>query len=192
MESQRQDVTLNRVSPGYFQTMETPLLVGRDFNQTDTSASPRTAIVNGAFARKLYGGANPVGRVFHDSGAPDKTYQVVGMVKDSKFYDLREDPVPSVYVSFTQANGPEQHSTLMIRSDEPLLPLISAIDHAANEINPSIHGAQLHGVQDADSRRSSARKIDGHAVGFLWRAGDDAGRNRPRRRHLVHRHSTQK
>jgi hypothetical protein len=35
------------------------------------------------------------------------------MVKDSKFYDLREDPVPTVYVSFTQANGPEQNSTLM-------------------------------------------------------------------------------
>ena len=136
--AQRQDVTLNRVSPGYFQTMETPLLVGRDFNQTDTPVSPRTAIVNEAFARKYYGQVNPVGKVFHDSGAPDKTYQVVGMVKDSKFYDLREDPVPTVYVSFTQANGPEQYSTLMIRSDESLLPLISSINHAANEISPSI------------------------------------------------------
>ena len=37
----RQDVTLNRVSPGYFQTMETPLLVGRDFNQTDTAVPHR-------------------------------------------------------------------------------------------------------------------------------------------------------
>jgi putative ABC transport system permease protein len=136
--AQRQDVTLNRVSPGYFQTMETPSLVGRDFNQTDTPTSPRTAIVNEAFARKFYGGANPVGKVFHDSGAPDKTYRVVGMVKDSKFYDLRENPVPTVYVSFTQANGPEQHSTLMIRSDESLFPLISSINHTANEINPSM------------------------------------------------------
>jgi putative ABC transport system permease protein len=118
--------------------METPLLVGRDFNQTDTPTCPRTAIVNEAFARKFYGGANPVGKVFHDSGAPDKTYRVVGMVKDSKFYDLRENPVPTVYVSFTQANGPEQHSTLMIRSDESLLPLISSINHTANEINPSM------------------------------------------------------
>jgi putative ABC transport system permease protein len=135
---QRQDVTLNRVSPGYFQTMETPLLVGRDFNQSDTPTSPRTAIVNEAFARKFYGGASPVGKVFHDSGAPNKTYRVVGMVKDSKFYDLREDPVPTVYVSFTQANGPEQHSTLMIRSNESLLPLISSINHTANEISPSM------------------------------------------------------
>jgi putative ABC transport system permease protein len=136
--AQRQDVTLNRVSPGYFKTMETPLLVGRDFNQTDTPVSPRTAIVNEAFARRFYSGVNPVGKVFHDSGAPDKSYRIVGMAKDSKFYDLREDPVPTVYVSFTQANSPEQSSTLMIRSDESLLPLISSINHAANEINPSM------------------------------------------------------
>jgi putative ABC transport system permease protein len=136
--AQRQDVTLNRVSPGYFQTMETPLLVGRDFNPTDTPTSPRTAIVNQAFARKFYSGGNPVGRVFHDSGAPDKTYQVVGMVADSKFYDLREVPVPTVYVSFTQANGPEQHSTIMIRSDESLLSLVSSVNHLASEINSSM------------------------------------------------------
>jgi putative ABC transport system permease protein len=94
--------------------------------------------VNEAFARKFYSRVNPVGKVFHDSGAPDKTYRVMGMVKDSKFYDLREDPVPTVYVSFTQANGPEQQSTLMIRSDQSLLPLISFVNHAANEINPSM------------------------------------------------------
>ena len=136
--AERQDVTLNRVSPGYFQTMETPMLAGRDFNQTDTPASPRKAIVNQTFAHKYYGGADPVGKVFHDSDTPYKTYQVVGIVKDSKFYDLREDPVPTVYVSFTQTNGPEQRSTLMIRSDESLSSLIPSINHAANQINPSI------------------------------------------------------
>jgi predicted permease len=136
--AQRQDVTLNRVSPGYFETMETPLLVGRDFNPSDTPASPRTAIVNEAFARKFYSGANPVGRVFRDSDAPHKTYRVVGMVKDSKFYDLREEPVPTVYVSFTQGNSPEQNSTLVIRSGESLPALISSVNHAANEINPAM------------------------------------------------------
>jgi hypothetical protein len=58
---QRQDVTFNRVSPGYFQTMETPLLAGRDFNQRDTPKSPGAAIVNQTFAHMLFGGGNPVG-----------------------------------------------------------------------------------------------------------------------------------
>ena len=135
---QRQDVTLSRVSPGYFRTMETPLLTGRDFNQTDTPTSPRVAIVNEAFTRKFMGGANPLGRVFSDSGKPDQTYRIVGLVKNTKYYELREDPRPIAFVSFTQANGPEEDSKLMIRSDEPLTSLISSIKHTANDINPSL------------------------------------------------------
>src|SRR6202044_2748898 len=101
-------------------------------------AAPRKAIVNQAFGRKYYGRANPVGKVFHDSDAPGKTYQIVGMVKDSKFHDMREEPTPSVYLSFTQSNGPEQRSTFMIRSDESPDSLIPSINSAANQINPSM------------------------------------------------------
>jgi len=136
--TERQDVNLNRVSPGYFQTMETPLLVGRDFDQTDVPTAPRKAIVNQAFARKYYGGANPVGRTFFDSDMPSKTYEVVGMVKDSKFHDLREAASPTVYVSFTQSNGPEQRSTIVIRSDESLDSLISSINSASNRVSPAM------------------------------------------------------
>ena len=136
--AQREDVTFNRISAGYFRTMETPLLAGRDFNQTDTPKAPRIAIVNEAFARKYFGRASPLGRIFHDAGKPDQTYQVVGLVKDTKYYELREDPVAIVFVSFTQANGPGENSTLMIRSDEPLLPLISSIKHAAKDMNPAL------------------------------------------------------
>jgi putative ABC transport system permease protein len=135
---QRQDVTLSRVSPGYFRTMETPLLAGRDFNQTDTPNSPRVAIVNEAFTRKFLGGANALGRVFSDSGKPDQTYQIVGLVKNTKYYKLREDDLPIAFVSFTQANGPQEDSQLMIRSDEPLASLIFSIKHTANDMNPSL------------------------------------------------------
>jgi putative ABC transport system permease protein len=67
-----------------------------------------------------------------------RTYQVIGLVGDSKYYELREEPVPIVYVSFSQENGPEEHSTLMIRSGEPLLPLTSSITRAARDINPAM------------------------------------------------------
>ena len=135
---QRQDVMLSRVSPGYFRTMETPLLAGRDFNQNDRPNSPRVAIVNEAFTHKFMGGANPLGKVFSDTGKPDQTYQIVGLVKNTKYYELREDPKPIAFVSFTQANGPEEDSKLMIRSDQPLAPLISSIKRTANDMNPSL------------------------------------------------------
>ena len=133
----RQDVTFNRVSAGYFRTMQTPLLAGRDFNQADTLQSPQVAIVNEAFVHKYFAGVNPLGRILRDSDQT-RTYQVVGLVKDSKYYELRENPVPIIFVSFSQSNGPDEVSELMIRSDEPLLPLISSIKRAANDINPSL------------------------------------------------------
>jgi putative ABC transport system permease protein len=135
---QRKDVSFNRISPRYFETMQTPILAGRDFTAADTPKSPRVVIVNEAFARKFFAGSNPVGKVFHDAGDPKATYQIVGLVKDTKYYEMREDPVATAYVSFTQANGPEQQSTLMIRSNEPLLPLISSVKQAVNEVNPAM------------------------------------------------------
>jgi putative ABC transport system permease protein len=84
------------------------------------------------------GGAIPLGKVFSDTGKPNQTYQIVGLVKNTKYYELREDPKPIAFVSFTQANGPEEDSKLMIRSDEPLASLISSIKRAANDMNPSV------------------------------------------------------
>ena len=135
---QRKLVAFNRISPGYFQTMQTPMLAGRDFSPTDTPKSPRVVIVNEAFAHQLLGSSNPIGKVFHYTGDEKGVFQIVGLVKDSKYWEMCEDPQPTVFVSFTQANGPEPESTLMIRSDEPLLSLISSVKQAVNEVNPAI------------------------------------------------------
>jgi ABC-type antimicrobial peptide transport system permease subunit len=118
--------------------METPLIAGRDFSVSDTPTSPRKAIVNQAFTRKFFENSNPLGRTFHDAGKPDQTYLVTGIVKDSKYYTLRESPRPTVFVSFTQANGPEEQSTLVIRSNEAPPLLTASIRSAANQIGPGM------------------------------------------------------
>ena len=134
---QRVDVNFNRVSDGYFRTMEIPILRGRDFNG-DSPKSPPVALVNETFVRKFSSNMDPIGRVFHKSVKPDENYQVIGVVKDTKYYELREEPVPIVYLSFAQENGPEESSTLMIRSNESLRSLISALKQVANDMNPSM------------------------------------------------------
>ncbi len=135
---QRQDVRLSRVSPGYFETMQMELISGRDFNEADKTAALTEAIVNREFALKFFGKTNPLGRTFYDSGKRDMPYQVIGVVNDTKYYSLREDPLPMVFVSFTQANGPQERSTLMIRSNESLPALISSIKSTASQINPGM------------------------------------------------------
>lgn len=63
---------------------------------------------------------------------------MIGVVNDTKYYSLREDPAPIVFVSFTQANGPQPSSTLLIRSNESLPALTSSARSAASAINPAM------------------------------------------------------
>ncbi|MFZ0594666.1 MAG: ABC transporter permease, partial [Bryobacteraceae bacterium] len=73
------------VSPGYFQTMGIPVLVGRGFTGNDTSASQRVALVNEMFVRRFLNGANPIGqsvRTHPEPGYPSTIYEIVGVIPD--------------------------------------------------------------------------------------------------------------
>ena len=88
----RQTPWLGIVSPGYFATMGIPLLLGRDFNDGDVIGARKVIVVNETFARHYFGGDNPVGRRL---GIREGTYdwEIIGVVKDSKYTGLREEPV---------------------------------------------------------------------------------------------------
>ena len=142
---QRQVANFNRVSPDYFRTMGTPLLAGRDFTLADSLTSPRIAIVTETFSRKFLAGANPVGHVFElnesvvTGGAPQKRlYQIAGLVKDTKYTDLREEFSPLVYLPAAQDNDPVLYAQFVIRSDEGFLPLVSAVKREIGSVNPAI------------------------------------------------------
>ena len=102
----------NLVSPGYFQTLGTPLLAGRDFTSRDTKTSPLVAIANETAARALFGGANPLGRVYHDERplsdprAKQVLVEVVGLAKDAKYLKLRDAPPPTIYIPIAQLPVP--------------------------------------------------------------------------------------
>jgi predicted permease len=105
----------NSVGPGYFATLGIPLLVGREFGAPDTAHSPRVAILSETLARALFANANPIGRHVM-IGADDADTEVVGVVKDSRYSDVREKPPQFVYVPFEQA-GDEftQQSAFFLR-----------------------------------------------------------------------------
>ncbi len=87
------------VSPGYFGLLKVPLLAGRDFRAEDNDKAPRVMIVNEFFARRFFGGRDPVGRRAQVFGKP---FTIVGMVKDSKYLSLAEAPQPYFYMPFDQ------------------------------------------------------------------------------------------
>jgi putative ABC transport system permease protein len=95
------DVHHASVSPGYFDLLKMPLLAGRDFKPDDNEKAPRVMIVNEAFARRFFGGRDPVGRQVRIYGNP---FTIVGMVKDSKYLSLSEVAQPYFYMSFDQVH----------------------------------------------------------------------------------------
>jgi predicted permease len=89
-----------RVSPGYFATLRTPLLEGREFDAHDNElAQPIPAVVNLAFSRKYFGSDSAVGREFHRPTRQGPVrYRVVGLAGDAKYGNLRRPAEPIVYV----------------------------------------------------------------------------------------------
>src|SRR5581483_2330918 len=84
----------NQVSDGYLRTMGTPLIAGRNFDEHDTTTSPPVAIVNEKFSEKFLGKGNPLGKQIHvlvGPNEPQRVYQIVGLMKNSKYQGLREE-----------------------------------------------------------------------------------------------------
>jgi putative ABC transport system permease protein len=135
------DVNMSRVSPGYFRTMGTPLLAGRDFDRRDNAGSPRVAIVNQEFARKMMGTDNPIGRTFKIDvyqGEQQVDYEIVGLVRNSKHVELREEFTPIAYYPQLQDPKPEPDTDVMIRSSLALEPLLDSLRRAVADYNPAI------------------------------------------------------
>jgi putative ABC transport system permease protein len=110
----RRYVPLNWVGPRFFETFGTPLLAGRDFAFTDRGGPP-VAIVNQAMARYYFADRNPVGGRFQlvgpsNSGItgvpPDQVYEIIGVVGDAKYLDLRGAPPRTIYFNGFQELRP--------------------------------------------------------------------------------------
>jgi putative ABC transport system permease protein len=132
----------SRVSADYFKTMGNTLLSGRDFNSGDGPNSPKVAVVNESFARLLTNGENPVGkrfRVERTPSEPETVYEIVGLVKDAKYRDLREEFVPVAFTASSQATRPSEGAQLLIRSStvSPAA-LAPSIKQAVGEVSPDI------------------------------------------------------
>jgi len=137
----RQYTLINMVGPDYFRTMGTPFAAGRDFDERDGVHAPKVAIVNDEFAKKIFHGENPVGRSFRTEGGagkPDDVYQVIGLVRNTKYYELREDFQPIAFLSFAQDRDPSPNASFVIRTNAPLGEFYKNAAAAAAEIHPAI------------------------------------------------------
>ena len=111
------DIYQNSVAPAYFQTMRIPFFAGRDFRWEDSASTGQKIILNQAAARVLFPDRNPLGQfVTKKEGEKTFKYEVIGVVGDAKYEDVRSAAPPTAYVPFTQ-NDPETRSYLRSGAD---------------------------------------------------------------------------
>ena len=113
----RAEPYMNSISPNYFATLGVPIVAGRDFTAADTREvkhgndaddfRPATVMINEAFARKFFAGRDPIGRHLGFGSDPGtKTdMEVIGVVKDIKYTNLRDEIPPQAYIPYLASRG---------------------------------------------------------------------------------------
>jgi predicted permease len=118
------------VSPGFFATLATPILAGRDFSTNDTRTSPKAAIVNEIFARSFFPGANPIGKTFRtgpEPNYPEAEYEIVGLVKNTRYSSLQSAEPPMAYGPASQFPPGIVGTKIFIRTSAPLSAVEAAV-----------------------------------------------------------------
>jgi len=130
----------NQVTDGFFTAMGTRLLAGRDFDARDRLGAPPVVIVNEALARKFFNGASPLGKYYrlveHDSlSAP---IQIVGVVKDAKYKELREEALPTAYLPLSQDSAQSPYANYVLRTAGAPSSLGPSVKALVAEVNRAI------------------------------------------------------
>ena len=138
------------VSPGYFKTMGTRLIEGREFRTGDVSPksikgqpSAGVAIVNEAFARVYFDGRTPVGqRVIVDSSSAPM--EIVGLTADALYHSLREEMHPSVFIPLESREG----AALLVRTEDRALDLPKVLRLEVPKVVPGLQANEAVALEE--------------------------------------------
>jgi len=173
-EAGRQDGTdVVYVTPGYFDTLEMPLLAGRTFTDADGPNNQPVAVVNQAFARKFYGGSNPVGRYV------DKDTLIVGEVSDTWVVSGLYEGAPlmseqAMYIPAAQV--PAQYLSLVhvwfqpdwvVRVAGPVEGLTAAMQRGLSSADPNLPASGFYGMQDLLRRTLATQRMEVALLGAM-------------------------
>ena len=131
----------NRVSPGFFETMRIQFMAGRNFDGRDRRGGATTVIVNEKFRDQYFGGADPIGKQFKivvGPGQPEPFYEVIGLVRNTKYRTVREEFDPQMFFPAAQEGDPQPFLTVLIRTDGDMGALQKAAGVAIRDVHPGI------------------------------------------------------
>src|SRR5262245_53172117 len=126
----------NTIGPNFFRTLGVPLLSGREFTDQDREGAPRVAIVNQTLVRDLFPNGNPIGQRLRILTRQPSSWEIIGVVKDSKYMSLGEDPTPYVFLPYLQ--NPQPAMALHVRTNGNPQDLAAAVRQEVHALDPNL------------------------------------------------------
>lgn len=129
----------NIVAPNYFSTLGIPLIAGREFTAADAEGAPKVAVVNQAFTRKFgLAGPEAVGKwMSKNSRTTDLDVQIVGLVADAKYSEVKQEIPPLFFTPYRQEDGIGWMTFYLRTSLEPTS-VIRAIPQAVHRFDADL------------------------------------------------------
>jgi putative ABC transport system permease protein len=149
------------VSPDYFSAMGVPIVEGRAFTTSDTSASPMPAVINQAFAKKYFAGRDPIGKkILPDNPAvsPQDSKNprvVVGVAADMRDWSLESPPQPQLFLPFRDPDN----AYIVIRSTLPPKDVVQSATWILHRLDASIAFSKVHSMRELVSEASARRRF---------------------------------
>jgi putative ABC transport system permease protein len=156
---------LRRTTPGFLNALRVPLISGRWLDITDTANAPGTVVVNQEFAKRFFGGKNPLGRHLQLSGDPMKTREIVGIVGTIKHGSLDESPRAAMYVSIDQLTPPDM--TVVVRSSGNPAQLSAALRDAVFSLDPNQAISTIRSMDDVVSGSVAQPRFASQILGLF-------------------------
>jgi macrolide transport system ATP-binding/permease protein len=152
----------NSVGPGYFETMQIPIVRGREFAATDTNDAQKVVIVNETMARRYWTGRDALGggvQIGKDS------YVVVGIARDSKYAQIAEPPQPYMYLPMEQIYSGT--TVLHVRSAGPSGPVMASIRQLVRELDPNLPIFDARTMEEHMRTAVFAQKMGANMLGAM-------------------------
>lgn len=141
---------INQVTRDFLSTWGIQLLAGRSFTTEDRKNSPKVAVVNETFAQTYFAGESAVGKRFWSAETPSDSTEIVGVVQDSKYNDLREEPVPLAFLLLAQA--PQNFNFIQVKIDGPAGPALARLRQAIIDVDPRLRPTRMETLDESLDR----------------------------------------
>jgi putative ABC transport system permease protein len=159
------------IGPKFFETLGIKVLSGREFAPQDERAAgtnvttPRVAVINETLAKRNFGDVNPLGRRFYFFGRPERTWEIVGVVKDAKYRSLRDEAPPTFYLPFFQ--DPNQGMTVALRTKGELRATMASLQRVVSETFNGVRVRNLKTMEEVVNASVHQERVVAQLGGFF-------------------------